>query len=333
MLVGTYTDGTGSQGLYLLEFNPATAEYRQIDTAWAANPSFVTVSEDQKFAYAVNECGDNSAVSSFALSPSGIDLLNTVSGTGADPCNITLAEGYAITSDYSGGTVSVFPIGEDGILGERAFQFAPQLQKGEISHIHCGAVSPDGKWLFVTDLGMDAIYRAQLSTLPALQFETVYQFDTQVHPGPRHLTFSPDGRNAYLISELGDFITAFSYCDGVLGHLSTMKAYDGDGCGSGDVHVGKDGRTVYASHRLKRDGISIFRRNEENGTLTPTGYCKTGIHPRNFAVTPDGKLLLCACRDDNRIEIYSIDEKSGALTDIGKRIEIPAPVCIQFLSR
>ncbi|MBQ0007067.1 MAG: beta-propeller fold lactonase family protein [Alistipes sp.] len=138
------------------------------------------------------------------------------------------------------------------------------------------------------------------------------------------------GRFAYLISELGDYVTAFEYSNGILKHLSTETAYEGNGRGSADIHVSPDNRYVYTSHRLKEDGIAIFRRNVNNGLLTHSGYVPTDRHPRNFAITPDGRLLLCACRDDNRNEIYSINCETGALTYTGKPIEIPAPVCIQF---
>ena len=150
------------------------------------------------------------------------------------------------------------------------------------------------------------------------------------HPGPRHLTFSPDGRFAYLISEKGDCVSSFSFNNGNLTLLETRLAYDGEGHGSGDIHLTPNGRFLYTSHRLKADGIAVFERDSSTGLLKKTGYCPTGKHPRNFAITPDGTLLLCACRDDNRIEVYSIDPDTGELSFTGKTIPVPAPVCIQL---
>lgn len=331
MLVGTYTEGSGSAGVYLYDFDTESLEYALLDTAAAGNPSFVIASADRHFAYAVSEYSDGrQGVYSFTLSADRIDFLNFQGGAGADPCNIVSVGGNVITSDYSGGVVSVFPLLADGSIDALSYQYVPD--QGVESHIHCTVVSPDSLFVFTTDLGADNIYRATVDADGGLphDFCTAYSFDRGMHPGPRHMCFSPDGRFAYLISELGDYVSVFEYSNGELKHLSTEKAYDGDGCGSGDIHISPDGRFVYTSHRLKEDGIAIFRRDPTSGLLARAGYCPTGCHPRNFAITPDGKLLLCACRDSNGIEIYSIDAESGALTFTGKSIDIPAPVCIQL---
>lgn len=332
MLVGTYTEGNDSKGVYLYDFDTEKLEWKLLDTAAAGNPSFIIPSPDRHSAYAVSEYSDGrQGVYSFTLTGDSIDVLNFTGGTGANPCNIVVVGGNVITSDYSGGVVSVFPLTDDGGIDTLAYQFVPGQEIA--SHIHCSVVSPDSSYVFITDLGADNIYRV---TLPAdgrgvpYDFCTAYSFDRETHPGPRHLIFSQDGRFAYLISERGDCVTVFEYSNGILKHLSTETAYEGDGHGSADIHVSPDGRYVYTSHRLKEDGIAIFHRNPKNGLLVHSGYVPTGRHPRNFAITPDGRLLLCACRDDNRIEIYSIDPESGALTYTGKSIEITAPVCIQL---
>jgi 6-phosphogluconolactonase len=108
-------------------------------------------------------------------------------------------------------------------------------------------------------------------------------------------------------------------------------ADEGGGHGSADIHISPDGKFLYASHRLKKDGISIFKINSENGKLTKAGYQQTGIHPRNFNITPNGKYILVACRDSNRIEIYYRNGKTGMLTYTNKMIALSKPVCIQFL--
>lgn len=334
MLVGTYTEGRASQGVYLYSYDPQTAGCVLLDTAAACNPSFVIPSEDRYHAYAVSEYGDGrQGVYSFRLRDNRIDLLNLSAGAGADPCNIVLADGNLITSDYSGGTLSVFPVLGDGSVDSMSFQYTPEKRdENTVSHIHCTAVSPDGRYIFVSDLGTDRIYRAELKGkgLPPWDFTVAYSFDTEMHPGPRHICFSPDGRYAYLISEPGDYISVFAYKDGELEHISTEKAYDGDGKGSADIHTSPDGKFVYTSHRLKEDGISVFRRDGRSGKLERVGFTPTGRHPRNFAISPDGRFLLCACRDSDRIEIYSIDSRTGLLSFTGGTVDVPAPVCISI---
>ena len=101
--------------------------------------------------------------------------------------------------------------------------------------------------------------------------------------------------------------------------------------GSGDIHISPDGKFLYASNRLKADGLAIFSIHPENGMLTKVGYQLTGIHPRNFIITPNGKYLLVACRDSNEIQIYERDTDTGLLTDIRKDIKVVKPVCIKFV--
>lgn len=337
MLVGTYTDNTSAEGVYLYRFNQETAEFALLDTAKAENPSFVIPSEDRRFAYGVCEFHDGrQGAYAFRLGDSTIDLLNwqPTDGefSGADPCNVLLLDGHLITSNYTGGSVSVFPIGQDGLLGPQNWQFAPSWPAHITPHIHQAILSPDGKYVFVNDLGSDAVYRFDRTggNHPLGSDELAWKFRGITTTGPRHGTFSPDGRFAYLLSELGDQLNVFSYSDGKLTPVHSLKAYSGGGKGSADIHFSPDGRFLYTSHRLKEDGISIWSVNQQTGRVKRVGYRKTGIHPRNFAITPNGRFLLCACRDSNAIEIYAIDQKDGSLADTGKRIELGAPVCIQL---
>ena len=101
--------------------------------------------------------------------------------------------------------------------------------------------------------------------------------------------------------------------------------------GSGDIHISPDGKFLYASNRLKADGIAIFSIQPDNGILTKVGYQLTGIHPRNFIITPNGKYMLVACRDSNVIQIYERDADTGLLTDIHGDIKVDKPVCVKFI--
>lgn len=340
MLVGTYTKGNDSKGVYYYEFDEKTVDFRLLDTARAWNPSFVIPSADGRSAYCVCESADGrEGACAFSLGDTAIDSVNFSSNvpegrlelSGA-PCNIVVVGKHAITSNYRGGTLSVFPLEEDGSLGAMSHVFVPENDPGIVSHMHCATLSPDGKHLYANDLGADIVYRFDVVDGEADMENphVAYRLDRDTHPGPRHSVFSADGRFMYLICELGDELDVFRCDGGELSLISSRKAYDGDGHGSADIHISPDGRFLYTSHRLKKDGISIFRIDPSSGDVVNIGFCPTGRHPRNFAITPDGKYLLCACRDDNRIEIFSIDARSGMLEATGKSLDLPAPVCIQF---
>jgi tetratricopeptide (TPR) repeat protein len=156
-------------------------------------------------------------------------------------------------------------------------------------------------------------------------------FKVKAGSGPRHLTFSPNGNYAYLINELSGTVIAFEYKDGDLKEIQTIVADTVCAKGSGDIHISPDGKFLYASNRLKADGIAIFSIQPDNGILTKVGYQLTGIHPRNFIITPNGKYMLVACRDSNVIQIYERDADTGLLTDIHGDIKVDKPVCVKFI--
>ena len=337
LLIGTYTEESNSKGVYLYSFNEKTGESKELDTEMSGNPSFVLLSEDNQYFYSVNEFNTGKqGVSSYSIKDNKITKLNELScdfngKSGADPCNLLLHKNFLISSNYTGGSFTVFDIDESSKQLKKSIQYFSYSDK---SHIHCAILTPDKKYIFFTDLGADKIHRFTISEnkeTPLIDHKIVYEYKNETQAGPRHMIFSKDGNFFYVICELDDLLSVFNYKDGEINHIETIKAYDGEGKGSADIHFSNDGNFLYTSHRLKKDGISIFKVDKNKGTVQKIGYQETGIHPRNFGITPNGKYLLCACRDSNLIQIYEIDKDKGFLTNIHKDIVIDKPVCVKFL--
>lgn len=338
MLVGTYTNGT-SKGIYTFRFNQETGAATPLNSVELPNPSYLTPSADGKMVYAVSEMNDSTAaVSSLAFDreTGALRLLNTELTYGADPCYVATNGNEVLTANYSGGTMSVFPLRADGTLAPADTLFegsatGPDPVRQIAPHVHCTLFSPDGKYIFATDFSADRILRFVLhpnDAVPHLSAETI---DIEADSGPRHLTFSPDGKHAYLITELSGKVIAFDYNDGRLQQIQTIVADTVAARGSADIHLSPDGKYLYASNRLQADGIAIFAVNPEDGTLAKVGYQLTGIHPRQFNITPNGKYLLAACRDSNVIQVYERDEVTGLLRDTRQDIIVDMPVCVQFV--
>ena len=344
MLVGTYTNGkTDVSGIMVYRFNEETGDAVVLsETNGLKNPTFLTLSKDGKKVYAVEESGKSSAVKAFSFDKkSGVmTFLNSEPTIGADPCNIAAGKDFVVTANYGGGSVTQFPLNKDGSIGKavQVIQFegtGPVKSRQEKPHLHCVILSPDGKYVFANDLGTDHIYRLDLSDPKGKTGKTsIRRSDADVQlpggEGPRHLTFHPNGKYAYLIGELSGNVTAFRYDKGSLNAFQTLVADTLKAAGSADIHVTPDGKFLYASNRLKGDGLAIFKINPDNGSLAKVGYQPTGIHPRNFAITPNGNYLLCANRDSGMIQVFAIDPKTGLLTDTGKNILLKRPVCIRF---
>ncbi len=346
MYIGTYTEDSNSNGIYTYRFNQENGTFELLSSATAGNPSFVTLSPDGKRLYAVSEYNDGrQGAYSFDVSEDKVQLSNPIflptapkdvlPRAGADPCHIVSDGKYVITANYTGGDISVFSLDAAGRLQPEVQNIAFVGNTPErVAHIHCIIPTPDKKYILATDLGNDRVYRFCYNKKARKNAEVLTSqrvaYEVSDGQGPRHLTFSKDGRFAYLINELGGECVVLSYRKGKLKEVQRIMADEGGGRGSADIHISPDGRFLYTSHRLKKDGIAIFAIDPEKGTLTKIGYQLTGIHPRNFAITPNGKYLLVACRDDNKIQVFERNEATGELIETPEEIEIDKPTCIVF---
>jgi 6-phosphogluconolactonase (cycloisomerase 2 family) len=346
MLVGTYTTGT-STGIYVYRFNEDTGETEYVSVAQAVNPSYLAVSADGRYVYSAGESGRDNAVAyafSFDKQAGKLNMLNSQPTNGASPCYISVDHTgrFVATANYTGGNVSVFPLSSDGALQPvvKVFGFegsGPVANRQSEPHLHSVVFSPDRQFLFAADLGTDQLHKfASSAATPFLTIGTPAAYKLEPGSGPRHLTFHPNGRFAYLINELSGKVTAFQYANG---HLEPVQYIASDtsegvgGKGSADIHVSPDGKFLYASNRANTNNIAIFSINGTDGRLTLTGHQPTGRHPRNFIITPNGKYLLAACMNSSQIQIFERDAKTGLLNeDTSKQITaIDRPVCLKFM--
>jgi 6-phosphogluconolactonase (cycloisomerase 2 family) len=229
--------------------------------------------------------------------------------------------------------MSVFRLNKGGALATLDRRFlgnigGPDLSRQETPHVHCVRFTPDGKYILATDFSADRIlsYRLKGDQVVA-NGEAGY---VRADDGPRHLIFSHDGRYAYLMSELSGKVSVFSYSEGRLKLLQSIVSDSVEARGGADLHLSPDGKFLYSSNRLKADGIAIFKVDASTGLLTKIGYQLTGLHPRNFNITPNGRFLLCACRDSNKIQVFSRNPETGLLSDTHQDIPISKVVCVQM---
>jgi len=342
LLAGAYSDGN-TPGISVYDFNIQTGDYTYLsDIKQIVNPSYLVVSRDEQMIYSVNETRAG-VVSAFRFDKSKgvLSLVNSQPTQGADPCYINTDKGgnFIVTANYSGGNISVFPLDSDGSIKPPSMIIDLNIPESPASHIHAVVFSPDENRLLVTDLGKDQIYTFEVNPEATDRFLAVPPTNvTKLEPGsgPRHLAFHPGGKYLYCINELSGKITAFAYEEGKLEAIQSVVSDTTQASGrkgSADIHLTSDGRFLYSSNRLKADGIAVFSVNPENGLLTSMGYQSTGIHPRNFIISPNDKFLLCANRDTNNIQIFEIDPVTGLLHDTGKEISLDKPVCLKWIRK
>ena len=351
--VGTYTeDGSKSKGIYAYRFNAATSEITPLGlAAETTNPSFVALHPNGRFLYAVNELPNYKGPNSGGISAFSIDhatgkltFLNEIPSRGADPCYITVDKTgkYVLVANYTGGSVAVFPVLPDGKLGE-ASAFVQHTGKGanperqEGPHAHSIDLSPDNRFAMVDDLGLDELlvykFDAAKGTLTPND-PPFAKLDAGV--GPRHFVLRPDGKFAYVVTEMGHTVTAFSIdaANGKLQPLQTITTLPKDFKGRNDdaeIQVHPSGKFLYASNRGE-DTIAIYGIDGSKGTLTQIGSVPTGgKEPRSFEIDPTGKFLFAENQKSDSIVVFKIDQKTGNLTPTGKVLEVASPVCLKFL--
>lgn len=345
MLIGTYTSREGSKGIYVYNFDTDTGVTDSVTMVEVANPSYLTLSPDEQFVYSVGENGEDDSYAhafSFDKDSGKLKLIDSQLTYGSSPAYVAVdAQGKnLVTANYGGGSISQFNILSDGTLSSLSnlYEFGGSGKdsiRQKQPHLHSVRYSPDGEYLFATDLGTDKIYRYKTITSvfegqPTLLKNDSVVFKVPAGTGPRHFDFHPNGLYFYLLGELSGEVIVYDYNMGDLKQKQTILADSVGARGSADIHVSPNGKFLYASNRLQEDGIAIFSIGQEDGTLTKIGYQLTARHPRNFIITPNGKFLLVAGRDDNVVEIYSIDKETGLLTNTHQDIAIDMPVCIQF---
>ena len=349
MLVGTYT-GTGSKGIYVYNFNAETGKAKWVSNTDSviSNPSYLTASANGNFVYAVNETNgaDPGKVSAFSFNKEKgtLKFLNTELSGGDDPCYVTASvDGkWIAVANYTGGSVSVFPINKDGSL-QRFSQLMQDSgssinkERQEKAHVHEAVFSPDNKFLLTPDLGLDKImiYKFNPDLKKPLSPAKAPFAKSIAGTGPRHITFHPNGRFAYLISELSGTVTAYNYNNGKLVEIQQVathaSGYKG-AIGSAEIVVSPDGKFLYASNRGDENNIAIFSINSSTGKLKWVGYQPIfGKAPRNFIIDPQGHFLLVANQNTDNIVVFKRNKQSGTLKASGHEIHIPKPVCLQLI--
>ena len=336
---GTYTT-RGSEGLYALDFDSATARLSPSGLlARLQNPSFLALHPRGPWLYAVGEQQDGGTVT--ALSLQG-EVLSRQSTIGKGPCQVGVDPlgQYLACANYGSGSVSFHPLCDNGEVAP-ASDFIQHEGSGPVAdrqagpHAHSANFDPSGCFLIAVDLGIDRLLIHELDRekgkLRAHQPGSVH---VEPGAGPRHFTFHPNGKWAYLITELSNVIVAYEWNSEAgrltpLQRISTLpEGYTGASHGA-EIRVHPSGRFLYGSNR-GHNSVAIFGIDQANGHLESLGHVSTeGDHPRHFTISPDGQWLLVANMNSDSLVVFRIAD-DGGLRAVGDPLSLPAPTCLLF---
>ena len=351
-LIGTYTQALGhtSGGGVGVQRVACHADGRVEplgDALPIHNASFICVNRAGDRAYVVSEvvdygdAGPDGCVTTLALDVASgrTEVLAVASTAGPGPahCAIDPSGTRLLVANYAAGNAVVYPLTPDGVPGPPSAVLphtgrGPNPVRQEAPHPHAVVPSPDGRWLYVVDLGIDAIVGYRLDGSAGVVV-------TELPPGsgPRHLAFAPGGAHAWVDLELTSAVVALAYepDTGALVPHQTCASLAGDPVDAGtnfpaEIAVSPDGRFVVVANR-GRDCLTSFRVDPARGTLEPVHDAPVGRTPRHFAFTPDGTQILLAEQDGHRVTSHRFDSATGRITPTGHGWDTPSPCVVCFL--
>jgi 6-phosphogluconolactonase len=339
MTIGSYTK-KGNPGIEVYSVNAITGKPSLLYTRENANASYLTLANEGKLMYAVTEgAKDASFVSAYQLnSRNEFDKLNQAPVKGAAPCFITYRPDSktVYTANYTSGSVSVFKTGEKGALlpvAQEIFYNGSSINKArqEAAHAHKVVLSPDHSALLVTDLGSDKMYLHKIYA-DGLLDENYTAIPITAGNGPRHFVYDSKGTHGYLISEMSGTVDVFSIDQHKFNKIQTVIADTSStksAKGRGDIHISPSGKWLITTNRVTSEELTVFKIGSD-GLLTKMYHLPVAQRPRNFSFAPLGNFVFVASQLEDKVQIFSFNDSTGALTNTHQDLAVKAPVCVVF---
>jgi 6-phosphogluconolactonase len=348
IFLGTYTRTGDSKGIYAIRLDGDTGALSAPSVvAEAVDPAWIAFSPDRKFLYAIH--GSPAQALGFKVDPK-TPRLTPLSRHPTPPGSPTISPPSHLAVDATGrvllaanyreGFVAAIPLGADGIPG--VAHIIKHEGKGrhptrqEKPHVHSVTLSPDNRFVIVADLGVDRVYTYALDPETAKIVPANPPFvATAPGAGPRHFKFGVDEKHGYVINELNNTISVFDYDSGrgalrLKQSVQTLPSDFKSESTTAEVRVHPNGKFLYGSNR-GHDSIAVFSIDPASGELAPVEIVKSGGRtPRNFALSPDGKWLVCGHQDTPLLTVFRVDGSTGRLTRTSHTAPVPSCVCVLF---
>ncbi len=339
-----------SQGIYHCMLNTETGQLSESSlVAEISGPGFLALHPKKTHLYAVGTLNGKPSVVAYKIAGRGksaaLTLVNSVEVGDGGACHVSVdpTGRTLLSAQYQGGSVAAYSLNKDGSLREQTQLINHENPSGVVaakqnaSHAHWTGMSPDNRFAFVPDLGLDkvVIYR-----LDAEKSQLTPHGHGSVPPGagPRHMKFHQSGKWAYVLNELDLSVTVFDY-DADAGSMTakqTVLAVPKSELekelfkSSSEIRVHPNGQFVYSANR-GHDTITAYRVDQKTGELTVIGRVPVrGATPRNFNIDPSGKWLLAAGQDSHTLASFALDQTTGEMTYNRSVITTPSPICVLF---
>lgn len=343
--IGTYTKGD-SKGIYSFTLDTDEKKLGEVSVAAAiGSPTYLNLSKDNRFVYAVANEGEAGGVVAYSRNTETGELkeLNRQLLQGASPCHVSVNEEnqFVVAANYHNGTIGSYEMNADSETLYPALSIkkhegdGPNKERQDGPHAHYAGFTPDQKYVAAIDLGTDKLYTYELNKG---ELNEIHSLHLTAGSGPRHMTFHPNGKIAYLMTELSNEVVVLAYNeeDGSfkeLQYISTIPEDFTENNQGSAIHISSDGRFVYAANR-GHDSIAVFSTNSDTGELTFVDRTSTeGNWPRDFALDPTEKFLIASNQESSSLVLFERNPETGTLTLLQSDVTVPDPVCVKFLNQ
>ena len=335
--VGSYTYLGDSRGITIYDVDVENGKFAKKDEVEVNNASYMALSNDRKYLYSIADEG----IVTFKILPDGcLEKIGIAGIRGMRGCFLSLdaANEYIFVAGYHDGKATVLHMNQartvgaiaDGMFDKGLGSVAERSHK---PHISCTRLTPDEKYLCVADLGIDQIKifafdkrTGKISLKDVLRCE--------LDSAPRHLMFSSDGRFMYLISELKNYISVYTY-DGsgkvpkfeLQQKISTVGAKCSSVSAACAIKFTPDEKYIMCSN-AGDNSVGLFERNEETGLLTQRCVLPiSGEYPKDFGFFPDGRHIFSVNHDSDTLTFFNVNYEKGLISMNQRPVKVDEPNC------
>lgn len=334
--VGSYTHGK-SKGITILDVDTDAGRMNIRSEIEVNNSSYLVVSHSGKYLYSIVDEG----VSSFLIRENGdLEYLSTASIKGMRGCHLSLtkADDYIFVSGYHDGKLTVLHINEDGTVGAITDEIFHKgmgsiAERNFRPHINCAVLTPEEELLCVCDLGIDQVKLYDFNRSNGkLKLADIIR--CQLESAPREITFSPDGKYAYIVCELKNFIDVYSYDPEAktrfefVQNIFTVRKGHKENTAAAAIQVSADGRYVFCSN-AGDNSVTFYNAEPSTGMLSlKTSLPISGDYPKDINLFPDEKHLVSVNHESGTLTFFTIEYEKGLLIMNGNPVKIDTPNCI-----
>lgn len=336
------------EGIHVLKVNTETGA---IQPAWVlsgvAGTTYFAINKAKTFLYTAHidvalPRWKNGTIACYKIEGEKLVFVNQVAlGCGA-PCHVSLdkEEKAVVWADYGSAISGVCEIQADGLLAPQTpvsiqhVGSGPDKSRQEKAHAHCAMLTPDNRYVLFVDLGLDQVrFYDFAKRKEGLQEVEALRITTAPGAGPRHAIFHPNGKWFFLLNELNNTVSSYSYTPEGTKHICTLATIPNDFKAfskASAIKITADGKMLFTGNR-GHDSIAAFAVEEKTGHLTlMTRSMLKGKFPRDFTLMPGEKFMLVGHKMSNEIYSYALNRATGALTPVSGPVPAHKPLCFVF---